>query len=312
MGLQLRNTQDIKWDTPALVVCAGTVTCSTVSGMGSGFLLFKKLFSNNIYVNNPNIGWEKVLKAILDKFQKTKKLSDMPAYVRMAEHKSLIGGIATVPVYDKNSIADNEKRYKEAVKQAVLDAVILNTKLIIQPLGIGVYGWPPECAAQLFLEAVNEVDPTGDVEIIISIYDKSPGKPDQLFKEALTRPPAQSQEHLVSASPKPSETTNNVSPHEKLNKIIDILVMNIENKQGDRLSSGKNSSKVESLKALKKTMTTQTIEETIAGIRAECSKKRNSIHFWHTPDSVYELEHLLIEHHLNIKTQSAEKNPKNK
>lgn len=179
----------------SLVVCAGTVTCSTVSQMGSGFLLFHKLFDKNCSCTNYQGGWRAELQLALDSYFKSKKA--MPAYVRIASQNTFIGGVATVPVRAGNTGLNHEQllnnserenilkaQYKSAVQQAVLDAKSLQRPLFLQPLGIGVYGWKPKEAAHLFAEAILEADPTDEIDITVPIYQTTPGSNDQIFKEA--------------------------------------------------------------------------------------------------------------------------------
>ncbi len=180
----------------SLVVCAGTVTCSTVEQMGSGFLLFKKLFDQNKHVDYSDQTWTKALQLHLDKF--FNREAKMPSYMRIAEQNEYIGAIATVPMlsgpglsFENFSDLEQEvafiKQYKEAVRLAVLDAIELNRPLFIQPLGIGVYGWEPEKAAGLFLEAFKDADPKGLVDITIPLFDLTTLSKDRRFQKEFLR-----------------------------------------------------------------------------------------------------------------------------
>lgn len=91
----------------------------------------------------------------------------------------------------------------------------------------------------------------------------------------------------------------------KLLTIIDTLNKNIENKANGRWTSGKNSEKVKQLQALKKQLSANisaSSQETIIHlqkIRGIAAIKRNKLHFWHTPDSVKELEQLISSKELS-------------
>jgi len=161
----------------SLVVCAGTVTIPRVSGMGSGFNLFKEIFS----MNSP---WVATLQTHLDNhFSKNHSVS-MPAYLSsIATKDELVGSVATVPVF--NSQLDQTNRYEDAVRGAVKDAIKLGRPLYIQPLGIGVYGWKPEIAATLFLKVIQEEDPHDQLNITIPMFNASANSADLRFKEAL-------------------------------------------------------------------------------------------------------------------------------
>ncbi|KTC84621.1 MULTISPECIES: hypothetical protein [Legionella] len=181
----------------SLIVCAGTVTCSSVSAMGSGFMVFKRFFNKNIHQNNISGGWQEALQHILDSYHGGQE--EMPAYVRIAQQDSYLGGVATVPfiaggtglTFEKISTpAEKEKRFKEqykrAVEEAVIDAKKLRRPLFLQPLGIGVYGWDAKEAAEIVVEAVCEADPNDEVELTIPIFNPSPGSANELFKETFT------------------------------------------------------------------------------------------------------------------------------
>ncbi|KTD38507.1 hypothetical protein Lnau_0576 [Legionella nautarum] len=181
----------------SLIVCAGTVTCSNVSAMGSGFMVFKQFFNKNIHQDKVSGGWQAALQHILDSFHSGQE--EMPAYVRIAQQDSYLGGIATVPfiaggiglTFEKLSTpAEKEKRFKEqykkAVEEAIKDAKRLGRPLFLQPLGIGVYGWDANEAAKIVVEAVCEADPNDEVELTIPIFNPSPGSANESFRETFT------------------------------------------------------------------------------------------------------------------------------
>ncbi|MFI4918815.1 MAG: hypothetical protein ACHP65_04600 [Legionellales bacterium] len=180
----------------SLIVCAGTVTCAQVSGMGSGFVVFKNQFRSNVSCNDHAGGWNNELQILLDQYHA--QAASMPPYVRIAEQDGYIGGVATVPYFSGNkglsfdeylNMGAREEafrsQYKLAVKQAILDAKELGRPLFLQPLGIGVYGWKPEAAAKLFAEAIMEADPKDEVDLTIPIFDPAPNSNDARFKTAL-------------------------------------------------------------------------------------------------------------------------------
>jgi hypothetical protein len=183
-------SSDIKPQPNSLVVCAGTITCTTVVQMGSGFMLFKNLF-------NKKTLWKDSLQGILDRFHNGKEV--MPSYILVAAENGYLGAVATVPVkstkglgFEKFSNKIEQElafimQYKEAVRLAVFDAIKLNRPLFIQPLGIGVYGWEPEQAAGLFVEAIKEADPNSLVDIRIPLFDSKELSKDQRFKNEFIR-----------------------------------------------------------------------------------------------------------------------------
>ena len=167
----------------ALVVCAGTVSCKNVSSMGAGFYVFKSIFTDK--------KWHAKLNQLLTNYRDGQS---MPAYVPAhkdgAAKGNLLGGIATVPIYNGSDLhpedgKDQEAQYKEAVTQAILDAQANHRPLYIQPLGTGVYGWPVDEAARLFMAAIQEQDPEGKLEITIPIYSTSSKSNDMKFKQKL-------------------------------------------------------------------------------------------------------------------------------
>lgn len=189
---------DVEPKPQSLIVCAGTVTCSNVDQMASGFLLFKRLFSHNIHVEDDaeEKGWKEALQGILNRFYQGKE--PMPSYVRIAKQDGYIGGIATVPQklrkglkleqYSNDELKQAHiEQYKEAVRLAVLDAIKLNRPLHIQPLGIGVYGWEPEEAAQLFVKVLGEIDIENQLQITVPLFDSKANSNDQRFKEEFSR-----------------------------------------------------------------------------------------------------------------------------
>lgn len=190
-------SSEIKPKPGSLVVCAGTITCFKVDNMGSGFLFFKHLFSKNNHYDSQEKTWKDSLQFILNKFHNGEE--NMPSYIRIAQQDGLIGGVATVPTrYFKGLTQENFaskkeqelaffEQYKKAVKLALLDAIQLDRPLFIQPLGIGVYGWDPEEAAQLFVEVIKEVNPAGKVSITIPLFDTKENSKDQQFKKAFQK-----------------------------------------------------------------------------------------------------------------------------
>lgn len=181
----------------SLIVCAGTVTCTSVASMGSGFMVFKKYFVDNIHYKDLAGGWQAALQELLDNYHQRKE--EMPPYVRLAKQDNYIGGVATVPykagnlgltIASSSDFKEREKNFKEqykaAIKGAVLDAKELQRPLFLQPLGIGVYGWNAEDAARMFSEAICEADLKDQVDITIPIFNPQPGSKDELFRETLS------------------------------------------------------------------------------------------------------------------------------
>ncbi len=159
----------------SLVVCAGTVTVGEVANMGSGFMVFKKAFSSDNH-------WQNLLQQHLDNYFINNQ--DMPVYISAGEANGLIGGIATVPVKNgaKPLRGENEEtQYKQAVRSAIQDAIGKKRPLYIQPLGIGVYNWPPKQAAQLFADVVEEFKQQ-DLQITIPIFNQVTNSNDKIFE----------------------------------------------------------------------------------------------------------------------------------
>lgn len=176
----------------ALIVCAGTVTCSTVQEMASGFSLFKQYFDQDLPSNTESEkGWIASFNQHLTGYKYGRKL---PLYCQIARQDTYIGGIATVaciqgqyaisPTHQKLSQSSLEEQYKSAVREAVKDAIQLQRPLYIQPLGIGVYGWHPSLAATLFGEVLAEFQTTA-IDIHIPIYDQADHSADRQFAEKL-------------------------------------------------------------------------------------------------------------------------------
>ncbi|MBA2710224.1 MAG: hypothetical protein H0U57_06505 [Tatlockia sp.] len=200
----------------SLVVCAGTVTSFNVKHMGSGFLLFKTLFKDDLHADSSEKSWSDSLQDILNKYHEINE--NMPSYIRIAQQDGLIGGVATVPLRHVKGLeyveyANKEEmeaaflsQYKQAVRLAILDAIKLNRPLFIQPLGIGVYGWLPEVAARLFVEAISEVDPSSKVDITIPLYDSNENSKDQQFKKEFLKFSTLAQGKNI------PETSNNSDP----------------------------------------------------------------------------------------------------
>ena len=166
-----------------LVVCAGTVTCQSVSSMYSGFIVFKQQFKSDTT-------WTSVLQQALDGYHKNGKT--LAPYMHIAKADKLVGGVATVPVFNGKDLNPSKKttqqeQYKNAIRGAIEDALGLGRPLFIQPLGIGVYGWDPVIAAGLFADVITELDPRGDLDITIPIFDNSPLSKDSLFKAEIER-----------------------------------------------------------------------------------------------------------------------------
>ncbi|MCA0403490.1 MAG: hypothetical protein LCH30_06770 [Proteobacteria bacterium] len=175
MGLSTLDSENgsYAFEANALVVCAGTVTFQNVSGMGSGFSLFKSLFD---YKSSP--AWVNKLQKYIDKdYQKESKL-DYP-YVTLVENDStaLSGGVATVPVYQKLKEKIQKEDYIIAIQRAIEEAIRLKKILYIQPLGIGVYGWPAETAAQLtfdtYQKAIQNCSEEEIPEVQFLIYNQA-------------------------------------------------------------------------------------------------------------------------------------------
>lgn len=336
----------------SLVVCAGTVTCSSVSGMGSGFMLFKKLFDQNTSVDNLEGGWVKELQTHLDDFHHKNKV--MPAYKRFAKQREYIGGIATVP--DRSSrigltfdrFTNNDERdehfktqYKQAIVQAIVDAKELKRPLFIQPLGIGVYGWDPKIAAQLFVEAITETDPDDQLDITIPIFNSTTNSNDMIFKETLAKElnekkkkveskaivhetpqliPHEEPQPIVHEEPQllAAEAQAIVNHKTKLIDIITVLIHNIESKNSGRWTSGVNSEKIKLLMQLKNTIKQEQDPITpksalenkyLHDIMSVCTIRRNPIHFWATPHSVKEFKLLLVREGLEMPSDNKTLRP---
>ena len=139
-------------DSGDFFVSAGTVTVTNVEGMGSGFKKFKQYFGFN---QNPKPDWVAALQNNLDAFHQ--RQSVMPAFQPVKSGDQL-GGIATVPSINAGKNCDNAKakdiQYKEAIQGAINGARTAGKPLYIQPLGIGVYGWDAEKAAELFADVI--------------------------------------------------------------------------------------------------------------------------------------------------------------
>ncbi len=164
----------------SLLVCAGTVTAFNVDQMGSGFNVFKRFFSSDTK-------WQKALQSHLDNYFKSNQ--DMPVYISAGVADGRVGGIATVPVKNGNKPLrheDKETQYKQAVRSAIQDAIQKKRPLYIQPLGIGVYGWPPKEAAQLFADVVEEFKEQ-DLQITIPIFDQKTNSNDKIFENEFAR-----------------------------------------------------------------------------------------------------------------------------
>ncbi|CAM2956474.1 hypothetical protein LEAN103870_10605 [Legionella anisa] len=339
------NPNDVLPENNSLIVCAGTITCDKVKDMGSGFLVFKKIFNKNVHFNS-NENWQTVLNKHLKDYHSKKE--PMPPYIRMAQQDGYIGGVATVPVKNSKGLSfkkylDNNERdkafkeqYKQAVGQSIKDALELNRPLYIQPLGIGVYGWPPEEAAELFAKMIVENDPDDKLNITIPIFATSPTSKDKLFEKALIEELAKHQRHPVQTSetkpaknsePQPQQKKaqevkkeikeqekkekEDVTNQQKLVSVVATLINNIETKQGTRWTSGKDSQKVNDLKELKQSISETTAEqwdekesEFLLNTLKICERKRNPIHFWSTPESVTEFKTLLAENGLELPSKS--------
>lgn len=178
----------------SLIVCAGTVTCRTVSSMGAGFTVFKEYFDKNLHHENLPGGWIAALQLQLDNFHQHKQ--EMPAYIRLAKQDSYLGSIATVPdklghkglTFAKTiTEQDLHAQYKEAIRGAIKDALLVQRPLFIQPLGIGVYGWDPELAATFFAEVICQADPKAELDISIPIFNPTSGSNNEKFKLRFSR-----------------------------------------------------------------------------------------------------------------------------
>ena len=316
----------------SLIVSPGTITCESVSDMSSGFIVFKQYFNKNTHNEDRPGGWQAALQESLDSYYQKKAV--MPAYVRIAKQDGFVGGIATVPVSGSRGLtfsqfstaAEREKNFKEqyegAIKQAVLDAKELKRPLFLQPLGIGVYGWDVQVAAELFAKAIVETDPKDELDITIPIFDSRPGSTDERFRtsfiaEMEKRGRKPQTEKSVVTQDKPKSMTE-LSPNKKiLIDIVTTLIGNIENKKGGRWTSGINSKKVELLAELKNTIAAEKEEiETgnyvqityLQEIMRVCQMKRNPLHFWSTPDSVEEYKQLLMEKKIELPTEQLAQN----
>lgn len=79
------------------------------------------------------------------------------------------------------------------------------------------------------------------------------------------------------------------------------MISNIDNKANGRWTCGKQSDKMKQLKLLQTQivanlkLSQENILEYLQALRKIVAIKRNTIHFWHTPDSVKELEPLIQE-----------------
>ncbi|WED43030.1 hypothetical protein [Legionella cardiaca] len=323
----------------SLIVCAGSVTCDNVSNMGSGFNVFKKYFNKNKHESGDK-GWQEAYNELLKKYYSV--TDNMPAYIRIAQQDGYIGGIATVPVYtsfrgltfkEKFSEEDLHAQYQQAIKGAVNDAKSLKRPLYLQPLGIGVYGWNPELAAELFAKAIIASDPNDEVEIIIPIYDQTANSNDKRFERALKKElakqreldlseldvgtpkaslPERENEESLSAETLSAPTTEAIpllDPRQsKLNTIVNTLIKNIEEAQGNRRTSGKNSFKVTNLRTLSDEIiqtsandwSSPVEQRFIEQIMTVCQTKRNPWHFWATPASVKEFAMLLEREGLTV------------
>lgn len=98
------------------------------------------------------------------------------------------------------------------------------------------------------------------------------------------------------------------SDKEILANIISTLIRNIENKSDGRWTSGINSEKVNQLAKIETTIRNQEglntgskeHQEYLKEIMTICEQKRNSWHFWRTPDSVAEYRSLLAENKIQF------------
>ena len=172
----------------SLVVCAGTVDIKNVSGMGSGFLMFKDIFGRKKV-------WDSELQKVLDAHFKPGlfgKPQPIPPYITLnsaTADNNLLGGVATVPRMNQTirslSLGERNKIYEDAVRGAIV--AVKNSQpqrpLFIQPLGIAAYGWDATEAAKSFAKVIQEEDPSGVLDISINIYDTSKGSKDMKFKD---------------------------------------------------------------------------------------------------------------------------------
>ncbi len=230
----------------ALVVCAGTVSCTSVSGMGAGFNVFKRFFGTDNEAKQAV--WATPLQKKLDGFHGNPAQA-MPAYMGMTvqspTNKHYTGGIATVPNLGANgkrldgtqstsTPGEKEKDdYKAAVQGAIRAAKINNQPLYIQPLGTGEYKWDKKLAGELFAEVINEEALASqqfklpEVQIII------PG-PDPIFSAALEAKlkflnspcTVTSEQSPQPLAPQPSPHTGAVNPGKGLQAIINDYTQN--------------------------------------------------------------------------------------
>jgi hypothetical protein len=292
LTMAYRTIPSSKIQGKALLVCAGTVTCETVAGMAAGFSLFKREFRGATPYNEGYTTWEAALQKAIDEFRGQENSEPMPAYLPVAKKGELIGGVATVPYYGTKKIGlapsietptDDQlkEQYKEAIRGALAHAKELDCPLIIQPLGIGVYGWEPRVAAQLMHEVINEVDADHSLNVSILIYDPRPNSNDIQFQNELKTLMGEKLEVPIEA--------------QKLSVVIDTLIGNITSCKY-RNTSGTDSDKVKQLIALKGKITNsdpQSILEYIQAIRRVCEQKRHWWNFWTSPKSVNEFDLLL-------------------
>ncbi|KTD33218.1 DNA repair protein [Legionella nautarum] len=99
------------------------------------------------------------------------------------------------------------------------------------------------------------------------------------------------------------------TPRLLLINLVDTLINNIETKNGGRWTSGIDSEKVKTLKAIKTEIEAEkvfSIEDSVLqttylrAIEAVCHIKRNPWHFWATPNSVTEFKQLLEDNNLDL------------
>lgn len=148
----------------ALFVAAGTVNIDNVSEMGAGFKQFKRLF-RDATDSEGNKPWQEKMQDTLDTHIANKT---MPPYIPMAKKDRLSGGVASVPRYDKTK--NQDEAYKAAIKGAMDAAIQLHKPLILQPLGIGQYGWPSDLAARLTAEVIKSDPKYKQLDINIPIH----------------------------------------------------------------------------------------------------------------------------------------------
>ena len=227
----------------ALIVCAGTVTCRSVAGMASGFNLFKHYFKQNIHSHpNSNQGWEEDLNLKLSNYHAGQ---NMPLYCRIASQDSYVGGVATVacksarnvcvsPTHNAQASAEElAEQYKAAVRMAIQDAISLGRPLYLQPLGIGVYGWEPIEAANLFADVFAEFQES-ELNVQIPIYNQTPGSPDRGFEAQLQARLAQTLQSSIpnrgpntitsTAHPNPAASNNGLGQRVFLLKCVALLM----------------------------------------------------------------------------------------